>query len=93
MWIGRFAQIIVDAMLKHARLLDHLLDRSPLFNWAQFRWFEALIALFDLYEITGEEWHGGWRDLVRSVGGREAVERGEGRRPASTSEQERDDAS
>ena len=47
---------IVEAQLKHLRLLDRIIDRGPLFNWAQFRWFEALIAVYDLYETTGQSW-------------------------------------
>ena len=27
------------------RRLDRHIDRAPLFNWGQFRWFEALIAI------------------------------------------------
>jgi len=38
------------------RLIDRHIDRSPLFNWGQFRWFEALIPLYWLYERTGEPW-------------------------------------
>jgi DUF1680 family protein len=47
---------LIDVMLKHLRLLDRFVDRGPLFNWAQFRWFEALIAIYDLYETTGQPW-------------------------------------
>ncbi|MGC9349133.1 MAG: beta-L-arabinofuranosidase domain-containing protein [Anaerolineae bacterium] len=36
--------------------IDHHIDRAPLFNWGQFRWFEALLALFWLYERSGEPW-------------------------------------
>jgi DUF1680 family protein len=46
----------VDALLRNLRLLDRLIDRAPLFNWAQFRWFEALIAIYRLFEITEEDW-------------------------------------
>jgi hypothetical protein len=36
--------------------IDTHIDREPLFNWGQFRWFEALISLQWLYERTGEAW-------------------------------------
>ena len=37
---------IVDAAARCLRMIDRHIDRAPLFNWAQFRWFEALIALY-----------------------------------------------
>ena len=46
----------VLALEKALRMLDRHIDRSPLFNWGQFRWFEGLIALFWLYERTGQRW-------------------------------------
>ncbi|HEY9075618.1 MAG TPA: beta-L-arabinofuranosidase domain-containing protein [Anaerolineaceae bacterium] len=36
--------------------IDQHIDRAPLFNWAQFRWFEALIAIFYLYERQPAGW-------------------------------------
>jgi len=32
------------------------LDRTPLYNWGRFRWFEGLIPVFYVYERTGEGW-------------------------------------
>lgn len=46
----------VEAVEKCLRRLDHHIDLAPLFNWGQFRWFEGLIAIFWLYEKTGESW-------------------------------------
>jgi DUF1680 family protein len=46
----------LTAMAKNLRMLDRHIDRAPLFNWGQFRWFEALIAIYWLYERTGELW-------------------------------------
>jgi DUF1680 family protein len=46
----------VDALARNLRLIDCHIDRAPLFNWGQFRWFEALLALYWLYERTGEGW-------------------------------------
>jgi hypothetical protein len=45
-----------QALLRNLRMLDRHIDRAPLFNWAQFRWFETLIAIHYVYEATGEDW-------------------------------------
>ena len=47
---------ILTALSKAYTSLDAKIDRAPLFNWGQFRWFEALLGLFWLYERTGEAW-------------------------------------
>ncbi|MFA6074639.1 MAG: beta-L-arabinofuranosidase domain-containing protein [Negativicutes bacterium] len=36
-------------------VLNHL-DRAPLFNWGQARWFECLIPIYWLYEQTEGQW-------------------------------------
>jgi len=36
--------------------VDNHIGRRPLFNWAKFRWFEALIPIFWLYEQTADDW-------------------------------------
>ena len=46
----------IAAMAKALRKIDEHIDRAPLFNWGQFRWFEGLIAIWKLYERTGESW-------------------------------------
>ncbi len=46
----------LTALEKNLRMLDRRIDRAPLFNWGQFRWFEALIAIHWLYEKNGETW-------------------------------------
>jgi hypothetical protein len=46
----------VDALERALHCLDARIDQTPLFNWGQFRWFEALIAIYWLYERTGERW-------------------------------------
>jgi uncharacterized protein len=38
------------------RKLDTHIDREPLYNWGQFRWFESLLAIQWLFERTGEAW-------------------------------------
>ncbi|MBN1640336.1 MAG: glycoside hydrolase family 127 protein [Anaerolineae bacterium] len=45
-----------EALTKNLRLLDLHIDRAPLFNWGQFRWFEVLLGLYWLYEEIGEPW-------------------------------------
>ncbi len=47
---------VEDAVRRCLRMIDRHIDRQPLFDWAQFRWFEALIAIFWLYERSREEW-------------------------------------
>ena len=46
----------VDALERALRCLDARIDQTPLHNWGQFRWFETLIAIYWLYERTGEQW-------------------------------------
>ena len=45
-----------NALARLLRGIDQTLDRTPLFNWGQFRWFEALLAIFWLYEKQGGIW-------------------------------------
>ena len=47
---------IVDIVSRCLHRIDAHIDVAPLFNWAQFRWFEALLPLYWLYEKTGESW-------------------------------------
>jgi len=36
--------------------MDDHIDRYPLFNWGQFRWFESLLSIYWLYEKKPETW-------------------------------------
>jgi hypothetical protein len=47
---------IEEVVRKALKALDRHIDRAPLFDWGQFRWFEGLIAIWWLYERTEEEW-------------------------------------
>lgn len=47
---------IQEVVRKALFALDKHIDGNTLFNWAQTRWFEALISIFWLYERSGEEW-------------------------------------
>ena len=46
----------VSTLERALHAIDRTIDRRPLFDWGQMRWFEALIAIFWLYERTGERW-------------------------------------
>ncbi|MBX3000849.1 MAG: glycoside hydrolase family 127 protein [Caldilineaceae bacterium] len=78
---------IEDAVRRCLRMIDRHIDRHPLFNWAQFRWFEALISIYWLYERSGESWlldlavklHAqgfNWADFFKRWPYTEAVEKG-----------------
>ncbi len=41
---------IAPAVEKCLRMIERHIDRAPLFNWGKFRWFEALIPLYWLWE-------------------------------------------
>ena len=47
---------VPEAIERALRKLDLHIDRNPLSHWGQFRWFEALIAVWWLYERTQEAW-------------------------------------
>lgn len=47
---------VPDAVKRALVCLDRHIDRQPLFNWGAFRWYETLIAIYWLYEHTGERW-------------------------------------
>jgi hypothetical protein len=47
---------VPDAVRRGLLALDRHIDGATLFDWAQTRWFEALIPIWWLYERTGEEW-------------------------------------
>ncbi|MFH0911133.1 MAG: beta-L-arabinofuranosidase domain-containing protein [Planctomycetota bacterium] len=47
---------VAGAVERCLRRVDLHIDKAPLFNWAQFRWFEALIAIWWLYERSPERW-------------------------------------
>jgi len=47
---------IVSVVKRCLQCIDLHIDRSPLFNWGQFRWFEALLSIYWLYERIEEKW-------------------------------------
>ncbi len=48
--------LVTQAVEKNLRCIDQYIDRAPLFNWGQFRWFEGLIAIYWLYEKKPDPW-------------------------------------
>ncbi len=47
---------VAAAMEKELRRIDAHVDEFPLRSWAQFRWFEALLPIYQVYEQKPEPW-------------------------------------
>jgi hypothetical protein len=47
---------VLDAVTKSLKVLLAGLDRTPLYGWGKFRWFEGLIPIFHVYERAPEPW-------------------------------------
>ena len=47
---------VLEAVSKSLRAMALGLDRTPLYNWGKFRWYEGLVPVFYVYEQTGEPW-------------------------------------
>jgi hypothetical protein len=47
---------VLKAVVKSLRAMRDGLDRTPLYNWGSYRWFEGLISVFYANEKTGEPW-------------------------------------
>ncbi len=47
---------VLDAVVKSLRALMAGLDRTPLYGWGKFRWYEGLVPVFYVYERTREPW-------------------------------------
>ena len=47
---------VFQAVLRNMKAMLAALDRTPLFGWGKFRWFEGLIPVYYAYERTGEAW-------------------------------------
>jgi len=47
---------VLQAVLRNLKATLAALDRTPLFDWGRFRWFEGLISVYYAYERTGEAW-------------------------------------
>ena len=47
---------VLAAIERNLRCIERVIERKPLFNWGQFRWFEGLVALYRLYELYPAPW-------------------------------------
>ncbi|HDZ21517.1 hypothetical protein LCGC14_0124310 [marine sediment metagenome] len=47
---------VLRALEVNLRKIEAHIDTSPLWNWGAFRWFETLLAIYLLFEETGEQW-------------------------------------
>ena len=55
---------VLDAIAKSLHAMNDGLDRTPLYAWGKFRWFEGLVPAFYLYEHRPEPW---LLDLARKL--------------------------
>ncbi len=55
---------VLDAVAKSLRAMYEGLDRTPLYAWGKFRWFEGLVPAFHVYEHRPEPW---LLDLARKL--------------------------
>jgi hypothetical protein len=55
---------VLDAVAKSLRAVNEGLDRTPLYAWGKFRWFEGLVPAFYVYERRPEPW---LLDLARKL--------------------------
>ena len=46
----------LDAVVKSLKAILAGLDRTPLYGWGKFRWYEGLVSIFYVYERTRERW-------------------------------------
>jgi len=47
---------VIDAVRRNLLWIDRAIDAGPLNRWGMFRWFEALIGIYWLYEQLHEPW-------------------------------------
>lgn len=50
---------VIEAVERSLRCIDRHIDLQPLFDWGQFRWFEALIPIYWLYDLLRSPWQTG----------------------------------
>jgi hypothetical protein len=55
---------VLAAVVKSLRAMQAGLDRTPLYDWGRFRWYEGLVPIFHAYEHTREPW---LLDLARKL--------------------------
>src|SRR5512139_3135151 len=54
----------LDAVVKSLKALLAGLDRTPLYGWGKFRWYEGLVSVYYVFERTRETW---LLDLARKL--------------------------
>jgi len=47
---------VLKALERSLKAMRTGLDRTPLYDWGRYRWFEGLVSIFHVYEKTGEAW-------------------------------------
>lgn len=47
---------VLDAVKKSLRAMLTGLDKTPLYEWGKFRWYEGLVPVFYVYQRTKEGW-------------------------------------
>ena len=47
---------VLRAVERSLRAMLGGLDRTPLYDWGKYRWFEGLVSAFYVYDRTGESW-------------------------------------
>ncbi len=55
---------VLEAVTRSLRALLVGLDRTPLYEWGRFRWYEGLVSVFYVHERTREPW---LLDLARKL--------------------------
>jgi len=55
---------VLDALLSSLRAMSRGLEKTPLYDWGKFRWYEGLVSVFYAYEHTHESW---LLDLARTL--------------------------
>jgi hypothetical protein len=45
-----------QAVVRNLRAIHESLDAKPIFDWAKFRWYEALVSIFYVYDRNPEAW-------------------------------------
>ena len=54
----------LDAVVKSLKAIIAGLDRTPLYGWGKFRWYEGLVSVYYAYQRTREPW---LLDLARKL--------------------------
>ncbi len=55
---------VFDAVVKSLKAIAAGLDRTPLYGWGKFRWYEGLVSVYYVFERTRESW---LLDLARKL--------------------------